>query len=227
MCGGNQSTCVADDKRGPLVSTTVYRTVLLKDLQDSHLYLQQFEPPPAIAETVPKTTAVGTSAAVLNHLAIGALSNKIGELETGIKTTDLRKQASDLQSELKATRRALAPGSKAALTFTFVPFENVALGKEVVLITTETVMPNPDGSVHLQFTVLNLTTVDALQGDLTLTICESCRFAKEPALFKKLDANSDKERTTVHFVQILARTPFPNLSVDIIRPPSLNTSDSV
>jgi outer membrane protein OmpA-like peptidoglycan-associated protein len=52
----------------PLVSSTVYRNILRKDLVDSHLYLQQFSPPPLIPETFPGATAVGVSTAVLEEL---------------------------------------------------------------------------------------------------------------------------------------------------------------
>jgi hypothetical protein len=48
-----------------ICTTTVYRNVLRADLQSSDHYLRVFEPPPAVAETVPGTTAVGTSAAVI------------------------------------------------------------------------------------------------------------------------------------------------------------------
>jgi hypothetical protein len=47
-------------------TTTVHRVVLRADLKNSDHYLRLFAPPPAVAETVPGTTAVGTSASVLN-----------------------------------------------------------------------------------------------------------------------------------------------------------------
>jgi hypothetical protein len=47
--------------------TTVYRTVLRSDLQTSDHYVRQFEPPPAVPETVPGTTAVGISTRLLNE----------------------------------------------------------------------------------------------------------------------------------------------------------------
>jgi OOP family OmpA-OmpF porin len=52
----------------PLVSSTVYRNILRKDLVDSHNYLQQFAAPPLIPETFPGATAVGVSTAVLEEL---------------------------------------------------------------------------------------------------------------------------------------------------------------
>jgi hypothetical protein len=48
-----------------ICTTTVYRTVLRSDLQSADHYMRVFAPPPAVAETVTGTTAVGTSARVL------------------------------------------------------------------------------------------------------------------------------------------------------------------
>ena len=55
---------------------TVYRTIRKADLASAKLYLQQFSP--ELPETIPETTAIGTSAAVLR-----ALKTK-GEAEIGI-----------------------------------------------------------------------------------------------------------------------------------------------
>ena len=59
-----------------LVKSTLFRTVRRSDLQNASLYLQQFST--ELPETVPDTTAIGTSAAVLN-----ALKTK-GEAKLGI-----------------------------------------------------------------------------------------------------------------------------------------------
>jgi hypothetical protein len=155
--------------------------------------------------------------------AIGELSDKVGSLETEVKTADLKKQVGDLQAELKATQKALNPGPKAELSFTFLPYPKVPLGQQPSAPVTETtISPNSDGSVHADFTVLNLTSADALDGDLTLTICEECKFVKEPAHFTKLEADSEKERTS-HFSQILAKTEYVAMSADILPPPFLRS----
>jgi hypothetical protein len=59
-----------------LERTILQRTVRRVDLESAFLYLQQFSP--LLPELVPETTAIGTSAAVLN-----ALKTK-GEAELGI-----------------------------------------------------------------------------------------------------------------------------------------------
>jgi hypothetical protein len=150
--------------------------------------------------------------------AIGSLSDKVGRLETEVKTADLKKQVIDLQAELKSTQKALSPAPKAELSFTFLPYQKAPLGQKLTApITEKTTSPNPDGSVHVDFTVLNLTSSDALDGDLTLTICNDCKFAKEPTLFTKLEGDTEKERT-VHFSQILAKTQYVAMSADILPP---------
>jgi hypothetical protein len=152
--------------------------------------------------------------------AFAKLSKDVGDLQTQVASEKLQTKLAGVQDELQKTQRALGPGPKAALTFRFLPFQNAPLGQQAVPVTSKAFSPNLDGSVHVEFTVLNLTPVDALDGDLTLTICYDCKFAKEPTLFTKLDENSDKERT-MHFAQILAKTAFVTLSADIVAAPYL------
>lgn len=57
-----------DSQPRPTVSYAVRRTILRKDLVDSHNYLQQFQPQPLIPEAFPGATAIGVSSAVLNEL---------------------------------------------------------------------------------------------------------------------------------------------------------------
>jgi len=61
--------------------------------------------------------------------AIGSLSDKVGRLETEVKTADLKKQVIDLQAELKSTQKALSPAPKAELSFTFLPYQKAPLGR--------------------------------------------------------------------------------------------------
>jgi outer membrane protein OmpA-like peptidoglycan-associated protein len=59
-----------DPKPGPrpLVKLDATRTVLRRDLRESHSYLQQFGPPANVPDYVPGTTAIGLSSAVLEEL---------------------------------------------------------------------------------------------------------------------------------------------------------------
>ena len=165
------------------------------------------------------------SAQVANTLLyIGSfqrLNTELSELKTQIKTDALQKKLTSVATELEATRRALLPGPKATLAFTFWPFYNPPPPQLAVLATQARFPTNDDGSYHIEFTVVNLTDVDALDGEFILTICDLCKFAKEPPGFTKLDGQSDNERNQV-FQRILARTHIPDMTADIIMPKNQN-----
>lgn len=55
-----------------IINLNVYRSVLRADLDSADHYLQVFTAPPAEPETVPGTTAIGTSARVLKALKAGS-----------------------------------------------------------------------------------------------------------------------------------------------------------
>jgi len=59
-----------DPKPGPrpMVKLDATRTILRRDLRESHSYLQQFGPPQNVPDYVPGTTAIGVSSAVLQEL---------------------------------------------------------------------------------------------------------------------------------------------------------------
>lgn len=59
-----------DPKPGPrpMVKLDATRTIVRKDLRESHSYLQQFGPPQNVPDYVQGTTAIGVSAAVLEEL---------------------------------------------------------------------------------------------------------------------------------------------------------------
>jgi hypothetical protein len=55
------------DSEKVIRTQTAYRNVLRADLKSADHYLRVFAPPPGVAETVPGTTAVGTSTRILNE----------------------------------------------------------------------------------------------------------------------------------------------------------------
>jgi len=57
------------DEPATLQKQTIHRTILKQDLESASLYLQQFHP--MLPETVPGTTAIGTSSATLRALKAG------------------------------------------------------------------------------------------------------------------------------------------------------------
>jgi hypothetical protein len=148
------------------------------------------------------------------------LSEKISDLETQVKTKELQQQLATVKDELQKTQKALAPGPKAVLAFSFEPFINPPAGSgSPAAPVTEVKLPVlADGNVRVEFTVLNLTDVDALEGFINLIICDECKFVKEPTGFKKVQGLSDRERSH-NFQRILRRSSMQTVSVDVIVPP--------
>ena len=153
--------------------------------------------------------------------AFGKLSQKVSDLQTGAATEALQKRLATVQLELQNTQKALAPGPKAKLLFTFFPFKNGIMGTEPSAEpSTDVTLPvNPDNTVHFEFTVLNLTYVDATEGQYAILVCDLCRFAKEPQGFTKLEGRPDTERY-VSFAKIPAKSQGPILGkIDMLIPP--------
>jgi hypothetical protein len=145
------------------------------------------------------------------------LSQRVGDLQAQVKTEDLQRKLASVQKELQVTAKALAPGPKAKLVFSFFPPLTVQ-GRSVPR-TDVTVPVNSDGSAHVEFTVLNPTLVDAMAGSFILHICQGCKFAKEPQYFTKLGGAPDTERW-MGFDRFLPLTQQPSLPVDVIPNPS-------
>jgi hypothetical protein len=156
--------------------------------------------------------------------SFNALHQEVSDLQTQVKTDALQKKADALQKkltsvqdDLEATQKALAPGPKATLAFTFWPFNNPPLPQRVALSTDARFPKNDDGSYHIEFTVVNLTDVDALEGEFTLMICDLCKFAKEPLGFSKLPGQKDTERYQ-KFDRILPVTALAVMTADVTAP---------
>ena len=145
------------------------------------------------------------------------LSDEVSALETKVATEELRAELAMVKGELQKTQAALAPPPKAKLNFSFAPFTNPPLGQPFTPVTAVTLPVEADGSVNVRFSVLNLTDVHAVDGELTLQICDQCRFAKEPASFTKLEGQSDTKRYMA-FDRILAGVAFRILTADVIAP---------
>ena len=135
-------------------------------------------------------------------------------------TEALQKKLANVELELQKTQKALAPSPKASLAFSFEPFNNPPAGSGASAVpATETRLPVlPDGTVHIVFTVINLTDIDAVDGELTVVICDDCNFAKEPAGFRKLVGQPDRQRN-MRFQRIFARTSLQNITLHLVVPP--------
>jgi len=152
--------------------------------------------------------------------SFGAMSKEVSNLKAEVKTEALQRKLSTVEAELQKTQRAMAPGPKAELTFTFTPFVNPPLGSNAATNpVTETTLPiGSDASVHVEFAVLNMTDVGASDVDLDVVICDGCKYAKEPEGMQKNAAMPPNIRVTnIPHLQPLSVSV--RYSVDVIPPP--------
>ena len=154
--------------------------------------------------------------------SFNALHQEVSDLQTQVKTDALQKKADALQKklasvqdDLQATQKALAPGPKATLAFSFM---DAKAAGQLQPVTDEIVPVNTEGNVHVEFTLMNPTEVDALDVQVNLIICDQCKFAKEPPGFSKLASQSDTERFR-QFANIPGKSVLETLTADIVLPP--------
>jgi hypothetical protein len=107
---------------------------------------------------------------------------------------------------------------KAVLSFSFAPIPNSMPGEPIPLVTEKTLPLNADGSVHVEFELVNTTDVDAVDTEIDFQICVGCKFAKEPDGLSKLPGLQDNQRY-VYLHDLLAKMTYKTLSVDVIPPP--------
>src|ERR1017187_2054075 len=152
---------------------------------------------------------------------LNRLSDNVRELQTRVETQDLRKQLASVQSDLQKTQKAMAPAPKATLAFSFLPVIDPPGGRPSP-VTYKTFPLLPDGTVHVEYTIVNFTDVAALDLEITLIICNDCQYAKEPPDFRNLPGQTDKERNVL-YQRLLPMVRFQTLTVDIIPPKAAQT----
>jgi hypothetical protein len=147
------------------------------------------------------------------------MSAQVGDLKAEVKTEALQKKLTAVQAELLNTQKAMAPGPKAELALTFIPFFTPAL-KPAILTKEVTVARGSDGAVHVELGVVNTTTVDALDTVVDVEICDGCKFAKEP---RGLDKVPDRETMRILKISdIHALEAYEPVDLDIIPPPGFS-----
>lgn len=156
---------------------------------------------------------------------LNRLSDKVRDLQTKVENEDLRKQLAGVQSDLQKTQKAMAPGPKASLTFSFVPFINPPQGYGHPSPVTEISLPvASDGTAHFDFSIINFTDVSAVNIEVTLIICDRCKFAKEPQGYSRLPGETETQRhRSIDF--ILPMVNYQTQGVDIMPPTDLDTFD--
>src|ERR1035437_1146133 len=145
------------------------------------------------------------------------LSAELNDLKTKVTTKELQDKIVSLQSRLDKT---IDP-PRAKLIFSFEPLKVIKIDDTHTIgeaVTEKTLSLAADGSFHVEFTILNLTDVDAIDGEMTLQICDTCKFAKEPPEFTKLAGQDERQRHKT-FNRIHSQVQFYTLSADIIAPP--------
>jgi flagellar biosynthesis protein FliQ len=149
--------------------------------------------------------------------SLGELSNKIADLQAKATNEQLKKELAKVQTELQNTRKDLVQ-PKATLTFTFTPYRRPTAAESEFVPVTETTLPlNTDGSVHIQFSVMNYTNATAQDGELVFQICDGCKFLNDPTGFRSIAGQSATERN-MSFDRILPLTSIPLVTVDVIPP---------
>lgn len=153
--------------------------------------------------------------------SLGTMSKEVGDLKTEVKTEALQKKLASIQEELQKTQKAMGPGPKAELTFTFVPFNNPPANSSTSAGPVSNVdLPiNVDGTVHVEGGALNMTSVDAVDVDFDIQICDECKYAKEPPNAVKLAGFSDTVRL-IKVPHVQGMQVFVPITFDIITPPN-------
>ena len=150
-----------------------------------------------------------------NQTELHNIGGQLIELKTQVATEELRKKITALQDQLA---KSLAPAPKASLTFSFYPIG--VSGDNTSVPVTDVILPvASDGTVRVDFVIINMTSIDALEGDINLQICDDCKFAKPPDGFSRLAGQSDREMN-MPFQHVLAKSMLPERSVDIVAPPA-------
>jgi hypothetical protein len=146
------------------------------------------------------------------------MSGQVSDLKTEVKTEALQKKLASVQAELQKTQRAMEPGPKAELAFSFEPFPNPFPPSKAELVKDVTAPLNVDGSVHADFTVVNMTTAEATNVEVELVICDLCKYTNEPAGFTKLPGIPETHRyLAMPYLHPMEKCK--TLSVDVTPPP--------
>jgi hypothetical protein len=139
------------------------------------------------------------------------MSDRVGQLQTQVKTADLQKQAAQLRNDLAATRKSLE-SPKAKLSFVLVS-ENGTMSKTVMLPR------QANGTVRVKFSVENDTDVNAVDGVLVLMVCDACKIVGNPEGYTHL-AGSPENTRNHPFVNVFAHSKTETFEAEIEPPAS-------
>jgi hypothetical protein len=142
------------------------------------------------------------------------LNDKFSGLQAKVRNQDLIDQLTSTRAELSATQKKLEPKPKAVLESIFagVPVEKVPLRTTAAKIEK--------GIITVQLTLYNSSDVDGLNGALKVAVCDSCKFAEEPALFQHLPDDVSQLRE-YDFQHVFSKSKLPAMTLKISVPDSV------
>ncbi len=139
------------------------------------------------------------------------MSDKLAELKSKVTNAELLSELDQTQQDLKATQAKLnAP--KAVVIASFFTSEGTT---QDPILSTYAVPTS--GIVTVDLTMLNNTDVNALSGDLAISICDECKYAVEPSGFSNLSGSPQNQRN-YSFAHVLAVSRTTKIPVAIIPP---------
>jgi hypothetical protein len=151
------------------------------------------------------------------------LNDKFSDLQAKVKNQDLIDQLASTKNELLATQKKLEPKPKAILEASFADNVSNKLPPSPQK-TTEAKVENGVITVHL--ILYNFSDVDGLNGLLKVAVCDSCKFAEEPALFQHLTDDVSQLRE-LDFQHIFINTKLPLMTFKISVPDAVASVDLV
>jgi hypothetical protein len=155
-----------------------------------------------------------------NQGELGKIQGQLADIKTEFATEELRKKITILEGQLD---KSLAPAPKASLQLTFFPTGPATDG--VPAPVTDIILPvGDDGVVHIEFRIINSSTVDAVDGGYNVQICDACKFAKEPSGFSRLPGTPDTERNSP-IQRVLARSVTEMRAIDLNVPAAFHDFD--
>jgi hypothetical protein len=136
------------------------------------------------------------------------MSSRVTELESSIKTADLREEAAQLRTDLESTRKTMEI-PKATLSFSFA--QDSESNTNLINLNIA------NGVVHVPFTIINGSDADALEGSISLRVCDGCKIVGDPDGYQKIAGEDDRERS-MSFQHIFANSKAPRSEVSITPP---------
>jgi hypothetical protein len=143
--------------------------------------------------------------------ALGALSNKVSNMEVEMKTSDLRQEAAGLRAELAKTQKALVTPQATILSGIVNPdnLDDLSLWTHV--------MAAPGMPIHVEVVMANSSGVPANAGSLVIRVCAKCKFHSDPPGFQHITGQPDFERT-LPFDHLLSGVRSQTIPIDIDEP---------